>query len=184
MKFARIDDFTGLCNEFIDFDPAGKFHPLIKWLPVPEHLEAYADTNYKEGNGAVVPPSLEYLREQVKARLAQARLDKEVGGIDLPDGTKIHTDRESQAQLSSAYSSLSTGLIQSTPWKAKNGWVNVSAAEITPVAAAVASHVAKCFAIEKALSDEIDAITTVQELAQFDVYAAIQSEEAALVASA
>lgn len=184
MKFARIDDFTGLCNEFIDFDPAGKFHPLIKWLPVPEHLEAYADTNYKEEDGAVVPPSLEYLREQVKAKLAEARFAKEVGGIDLPDGTKIHTDRESQAQLSSAYTSLSSGMIASTHWKAKSGWVNVTLTEITPVAAAVAAHVAKCFAIENAVSDEIDAITTVQELAQFDVHSAIQIEEAALSAAA
>ncbi|EBC1279443.1 DUF4376 domain-containing protein [Salmonella enterica] len=68
---------------------------------------------------------------------------------------KILTDRESQAQLAGAYQSLACGLITQTDWKAADGWMTVTKEQIEPVAKAVATHVAGCFAAEKAVSEQI-----------------------------
>lgn len=175
MKFARINE-TNTCAEFINFEPTGKFHPSIQWAQVPEHLEQYADYSYTLVNGAIEPPSLDYLREQVKGKLAEHRFAKETAGITLADGTKIKADRESQAQLSGAHSSLKNGLIASTTWKAENGWSIVTLTEIEPIAQAVAAHVSSCFEAEKTVSDQIDLLETAQEIAQFDFTAAFDIE--------
>ncbi|EHJ8504963.1 DUF4376 domain-containing protein [Salmonella enterica subsp. diarizonae serovar 47:k:z53:[z84]] len=87
-------------------------------------------------------------------KLADIRYRKETGGIEL-EGLKILTDRESQAQLTGAYQSLASGLITQTDWKAADGWMTVTKEQIEPVARAVAVHVAKCFAAEKLVSEQI-----------------------------
>ncbi len=86
--------------------------------------------------------------------LADIRYRKETGGIEL-EGMKILTDRESQAQLTGAYQSLASGLITQTDWKAADGWMTVTKEQIEPVAKAVATHIARCFAAEKAVSEQI-----------------------------
>lgn len=86
--------------------------------------------------------------------LADIRYQRETGGIEL-EGMKILTDRGSQAQLAGAYQSLASGLIPQTDWKAADGWMTVTKEQIEPVARAVATHVARCFAAEKAVSEQI-----------------------------
>ncbi len=86
--------------------------------------------------------------------LADIRYRKETSGIEL-EGMKILTDRESQAQLTGAYQSLASGLITQTDWKAADGWMTVTKEQIEPVAKAVATHIARCFAAEKAVSEQI-----------------------------
>ncbi|EEP5311808.1 DUF4376 domain-containing protein [Salmonella enterica] len=86
--------------------------------------------------------------------LADIRYRKETGGIEL-EGMKILTDRESQAQLTGAYQSLASGLITQTDWKAADGWMTVTKEQIEPVAKAVATHIARCFAAEKVVSEQI-----------------------------
>ncbi|EBB6195745.1 DUF4376 domain-containing protein [Salmonella enterica] len=98
-------------------------------------------------------PRDEIIRLQTDA-LADVRYRKETGGIEL-EGMKILTDRESQAQLTGAYQSLASGLITQTDWKAADGWMTVTKEQIEPVAKAVATHVAGCFAAEKAVSEQI-----------------------------
>ena len=91
-------------------------------------------------------------------------------GVLLPNGANIRTDRESQAQLNAAYSSLKNGLIESTFWKADGGmWVSVTLTEIEPIAQVVANHVAACFAAERAHWEAIDQIDAVEALADYDV---------------
>lgn len=87
-------------------------------------------------------------------KLADIRYRRETGGIEL-EGMKILTDRGSQAQLAGAYQSLASGLIPQTDWKAADGWMTVTKEQIEPVARAVATHVARCFAAEKAVSEQI-----------------------------
>lgn len=113
----------------------------------------------------------EYLAQwktELNDHVAQKRFAVETGGVTLPDGTTIKTDRESQAQLSSAYTSLKNGLIPSTQWKADGTWLTVTLAEIEPIAQAVAVHVANSFNKEKAHQEAIDAITTFAEAESYD----------------
>lgn len=102
----------------------------------------------------------EAIGTEAKQHLAYVRWQSETNGLTLPDGNQIRTDRESQAQLTSAYQSLKSGLIPDTQWKAATGWVTVTLTELEPIAQAVAAHVRACFAAEKAVSDQIDNATT------------------------
>lgn len=101
------------------------------------------------------------LTEQRRAVRLQALADYrwriETGGVTLPSGARILTDRESQAQLTSAYQSLAMPFVDSIDWKAVEGWVTVSEAELRPIAQAVAQHVQACFKAERRVSKQIDA---------------------------
>lgn len=109
-------------------------------------------------------------KDALKAEVATLRYEKETGGVLLPNGASIRTDRESQAQLNAAYSSLKNGLIESTFWKADGGvWVSVTLTEIEPIAQVVANHVAACFAAERTHCEAIDQIDAVEALADYDV---------------
>jgi hypothetical protein len=115
-----------------------------------------------------MPHTLEVAAEIKLAALAARRYEVETGGITI-GGAEIKTDRESQAQLNSAFTCLQAGLIADTPWKAVNGWVTVTLAEIQPIAQAVAAHVRDCFATEKAHADVIAALSTVSEVEAYGI---------------
>ena len=110
------------------------------------------------------------VKNALKAEVATLRYEKETGGVLLPNGANIRTDRESQAQLNAAYSSLKNGLIESTFWKADGGvWVSVTLTEIEPIAQIVANHVAACFAAERVHCEAIDQIDAVEGLGAYDL---------------
>lgn len=120
------------------------------------------------------PLDLEEAQASMKRALAGERWDKETAGIDV-DGQIIQTTREAQGQIASTYSALKDGLVASADWKADTGWVSVTLAEFEPIARAVAAHVQSCFSAEKVVSEQIDAATTVDELAQIDLGSAFDS---------
>lgn len=120
------------------------------------------------------------IRQDITDELAAHRYDFETGGIAVA-GAHIKTDRESQAQLSAAYTSLKSGLIPNTDWKAANGFQTVTLAEIEPIAAAVAAHVRACFAAERAITADLDLLEDVDALAAFDVAAEFEAHYVAIV---
>lgn len=116
------------------------------------------------------PPQPVRTQAVLLAEVAAKRWLVETGGI-LIGGTPIATDRDSQAQLTSAYTSLKSGLIVDTPWKAADGsFTLVTLAEIEPVAQAVAAHVRACFAAEQAHNQAISALATQAELDGYDIH--------------
>ncbi|MDE4304029.1 DUF4376 domain-containing protein [Phaeobacter gallaeciensis] len=115
----------------------------------------------------------EAARSVLNANLAAYRWDVETGGVDL-GGSQIETTREAQAQISSTYSALKDGLVTSVEWKAATGWLVLDLSAFTPIAQAVATHVQACFAAERAVSTQIDALTDA-ELPGFDVVAAFDA---------
>lgn len=118
---------------------------------------------------AIDPPPPVRTKESLIADVATKRWQVETGGITIA-GTPITTDRESQAQLTSAYTSLKGGLIMDTQWKAADGsFMLVTLAEIEPVAQVVASHVRACFAAEQAHDEAISALATQVDLDNYDV---------------
>lgn len=116
--------------------------------------------NTSEGSTAKDMPTLKMIK---LGEIADARYNAEVGGVAV-GGMKIKTDRESQAQLSSAFTSLSGGLIESTPWKSENGWADVTLEDIRPIAQVVAMHVRSCFALEKMLQEELDELVALGDV--------------------
>lgn len=107
-----------------------------------------------------IRPAADVLADKL-ALLADLRFQKETAGI-VVGGVSIKTDRESQALISGAYSSLKNGLLTSIDWKGANGWVTVTLAQLEPIAQAVASHVQACFTRERQHNDAIQAVVNNQ----------------------
>lgn len=100
--------------------------------------------------------------------LAGYRFKVEVSGIDL-NGMTIKTDRESQSQINNTFSSMKNGLVETTDWKTKDGWIIIGQDELEPIARAVAIHVKKCFGTEKIVSEKLESITDWEELLSFGI---------------
>jgi hypothetical protein len=98
---------------------------------------------------------LEILCVDMLTELAGIRYQVETGGITLPDGTRIKTEREDQAMTNAAYSSLKNGLVPSTEWKSANGWLTVTLTDLEPVATVLARHVAASFGAERDVAEQI-----------------------------
>lgn len=108
------------------------------------------------------------------AALADLRWQRETGGLDLTGGARIITTRESQAQIAATVQSISAGLItEPVDWKLATGWQQLSTAQIIAIAGAVADHVKRCFAAERAVTIQMD--TTAGDLAGFDIEAAFDA---------
>jgi len=107
---------------------------------------------------------LDKYKELKRQEIANARWKDETGGIAMPDGTIIKTDRESQALLTGA--ALAAMQDPNTPieWKGVNGWVALTPQQILEMASIVRQHVQACFSKEKRLTEKIMAATTIEEL--------------------
>jgi len=104
------------------------------------------------------------------ADIAAKRWEVETGGITVA-ASPIKTDRDSQAQLISTYTSLKSGLIADTQWKDAHGmFTMVTLAELEPVAQAVSEHVRACFAAEQSHNDAINQLQTQAELDAYDIH--------------
>jgi len=110
------------------------------------------------------------LRASKRAALAAHRYVVETGGVTL-GAEEVLTDRESQALLTGAFVSITSGLIPNVEWKLKLGWMTVEAADIAVVAGAVAAHVRKTFAVERVVWEQIGLVAD-EDLPGFDVLAA------------
>lgn len=166
--YARIDN-EGRCVELINDDPIGRYHPNVKWVQVDDSLHPWITEDYIASGDKLEPPSLDYLRDQLKSALAAHRFEIETGGVELPDGSRILTDRESQAQLTSAFQTLTQPFVEEIEWKAAGGWVTVTEAELRPIAQAVAQHVQGCFKAERQVSEQIDAAEDDEALYKIDI---------------
>lgn len=122
---------------------------------------------YRIVDGAVVEndvsPTLDELKGMKRAEMAAARYAAEISGITL-SGATIRTDRESQALITGAALAASHDENYSVTWKAKNGFVTLTAAQIIAVAQAVRAHVEACFDREAELQTAIEAAESAEAL--------------------
>lgn len=178
IKFQKVDRKTGIpvseaAPKHGPVDPIPNIH--LKWWDHNTRPSTYygevANTAKTDTPGVLAVMTeeewsqlLDDAKRQTTLRLAAHRFQEETGGLDLPDGTRIKTDRESQSMTNNAYISLQGGLIADTEWKADSGWIEVTLAELEPIATAMSNHVRACFKAEKTVSDLIEACTTLDEL--------------------
>lgn len=114
---------------------------------------------------------VELNRPDMLAALAAYRFEFETAGLALPDGLRVKTDRESQAQLSAAFTTLNAGMVPDTDWKAANGWEVVTLEQVAPIAKAVAAHVRGCFRAERTVQAAIITASTMAEIEAIDIRA-------------
>ncbi len=109
-------------------------------------------------------------RAALVAVLARIRWQFETGGLVLPDGTQIRTDRETRASITEAINSLNSGLMtEPGTWKMANGWAELTGDTLAAIAGAVGAHVKASFAAERRVSEQIEALP---DVAGFDLQAA------------
>ncbi|OFB60465.1 hypothetical protein JS73_03890 [Synergistes jonesii] len=106
---------------------------------------------------------MDELKAKKRAEMAAARYAAEISGITL-SGAVIRTDRESQALITGAALAASHDENYSVTWKAKNGFVTLTAAQIIAVAQAVRAHVEACFDREAELQTAIEAAESAEAL--------------------
>lgn len=108
-------------------------------------------------------------RPHFLGKVAALRYRIETGGIVTEAGLVANTDRQSQASLNNLYQSLVQGFITSARWKTTEGFTEVTEADVGALARDVAQHVAKCFEAEEVVVNQLKAITSNEELLQFDM---------------
>lgn len=165
--YARIDT-DGRCAEFITWNPAGLYPVELKWLPVPAALVPFVGSKYRAEGEQILPPSLDSLREQVKALATERRWQVETGGITLADGTRILTATDDQARIDTALSNMERYAIKSVDFKSAAGFVTLSYDQLKAIGAAVVAHVQGCFSAEMKHHAAIDALTDVLAIAGYD----------------
>lgn len=139
-----------------------------QYAPIPQWRDSqlvYSDVpTGTEGSIPPVTTTLEMAKVTKLAEIAAWRYNLEVSGVFV-NGVAIRTDRESQSQLASAYTSLKNGLLTSVEWKAADGtFATLGLAQVEGIAAAVASHVQMSFASEKTYVEQVNACTTIAEV--------------------
>lgn len=110
------------------------------------------------------PVTIQTVKRDKLAEIADWRFRRETSGVNL-NGARILTDRESQATIGGAFSSLQAGLVTSIDWKAANGvWITLGLAEMTAIAQAVAAHVQQSFTLEKQYAQMVEQAQTIGEV--------------------
>lgn len=167
-RWTLIDSETGLCREFTDIDPAGRFHADLRWLLVPEALVRFADYAYLGQEGQILPPSLDYLKNQVQREVTAMRWQHETGGLTLPNGMRILTAKDDQDRVNSVLANMERYQVAEVDFKAASGWVRASYEDVKSIGAAIMQHVQACFSAEKAHHDAIDALDSIEAVAGYD----------------
>lgn len=150
-------------------DAKGKW--IMAWEVVDMPFNEITDENGDviKSSNQVKTDYLEYLKTNLKTQATNIRYRKEIGGI-LLDDTLINTDRESQSMLTNVYFALKSKLITSTDWKINTDkWITVTLADLEPIAKAVAKHVSTCFNVEKTHLEAITALTTFEDLDEYNI---------------
>jgi len=170
-KFDRQGFFQGedVTYSDRDIDFVRDYRPPdgYTWTPPPEYDPDTEIPQLVNGEWRIVltKPTLEEAKAAKLAELAEARWREETGGLTLPDGTVIKTDRESQALLTGAAFSLYVDPTSKIEWKAAGGkWLDLDSRQLLTIAMAVREHVQNCFSRERALSEKVRACESVEEV--------------------
>lgn len=137
----------------------------------PPYRSVHSVKTIEEGEAIVLSLNI----EDALVRLAKYRYDFEVSGLDVEGGSRVKTDRESQAQVSSAFVSLNFDLIPDTDFKAVDGWGKITKEQITPIAKAVAAHTRACFTSERAVQGLIEEAGSTAAILAIDIPAAFKN---------
>jgi hypothetical protein len=126
-------------------------------------------TLWEKTAARLAPPktalTLQAAKLQAVSKIATRRYELETSGITL-NGSRIKTDRVSQAAITATYINMTNGLLTSINWKIGDGvFVQLDLIAITAIASAVTGHVQRCFTAEKVLSEQVFAATTIEEVA-------------------
>lgn len=167
-RWALIDPDSLTCREFTTIPPAGRFHPSLRWLQVPEALASFADHAYVEQDGEIAPPSLDYLKSQVKREVTALRWLHETSGLTLPNGIHILTAKDDQERVNSVLTNMERYQVTEVDFKSASGWVRATYDDVKGIGAAIMQHVQTCFSAEREHHDAVDALDSIEAVTAYD----------------
>lgn len=111
-----------------------------------------------------VPKNIDVVKNELKAKVADARYTKEVGGIKITLQGKEVTALTGREDRNLYLQAVQLGAANTT-WKFNgNVWLTLSLAELGDIVTAVMNHVKAAFEEEATKAAEIDACTTLEQL--------------------
>ena len=157
--------------EVSDFpNPNVIYRDGIEFINVPVEYERFIDdSSVIDEVNKTVKPAFDTVISVLLAELANIRWLHEVGGVTLPTGARVTTDRESRSLIGDCFNSFMSGLITSTRFKSESGWIELDMAAITLIASCVANHVNTCFFAEMKVSEIIQGYSNIDELISIDI---------------
>ncbi|NTG00121.1 DUF4376 domain-containing protein [Agrobacterium rhizogenes] len=168
--FARLVD--GVVVETTAVDDNQKivdlYHPDIAKLFVSCGSSVQQGYLY-DGKTFSAPVIPEITPDDLLTYAATKRYAVETGGITV-DGSKVATDRQSQALITGAYNYVQANPDVTVTFKTSVGFVELTAAQMMAIANAVAAHVQASFAAESEIIAEISA-GTIKATADIDAFA-------------
>lgn len=108
-------------------------------------------------------PTLDEAKIKKLGELAVARYAAEIAGVAV-NGARVRTDRESQAMITGAALQAVDDPSYACRWKTENGFVQLDAEQIKIVAKAVRRHVQAQFDREAALTAQVEAAKTIEDV--------------------
>jgi hypothetical protein len=142
--------------------PADVFVPVLagQFEPVPDEVRA----GWSLANGVwTAPLPAPEPAPDWPALIAERRYRAETAGI-VVNGMSIDTSRDSQSLITGAALQATIDSTYTCRWKTASGFVDLSAAQILALAAAVRAHVQACFDREAELLGEVEAGTFTADL--------------------
>lgn len=114
------------------------------------------------------PPTIEELKAQRFSELSMYRYSKEIAGVVL-NGVMIKTDLESKVNLNGAVSRAMLRPDSSVNWKISDTvWITLPAVQIIETGLAVSDYFEDCFNCNKTHALAINALTTIEEVQNYD----------------
>ena len=139
------------------------YNPIYQNLVTKEESEwVYTDTTVDKNKVVDIP--LEEVKSRMLETLASVRYQHEVGGMNYGQ-LQIHTDRDSQAKLTSNFVAIIAGLLTSdVKWKTFSGFEVFNTTDFQTMAATALEFVQACYDRESVVINQINAATTYEEL--------------------
>lgn len=113
---------------------------------------------------------LDAAKNLLKGSVAANRYKAEVSGIKYNlNGQEITIDttRENRDKYLQTHLTLDAGEVIS--WKSSEGWFDLSKEDLAGIISVYKTHIQNCFAWEKTKNEEIDAVTSLEELDAIDL---------------
>lgn len=152
---------------FLQYSPSGT--PWIEKSPEATFTleeDGWVSMEYPETQND--DADIDLCKAHLKHWTANKRYDVETDGVEV-DGVEVSTDRSSQNAITKTKAAFDNGSITTIEWKNEDGsFTTHDSTSFTALADAVAAFVAKCYTAEKQAREEIEALTTINEIAAFD----------------
>ncbi len=111
------------------------------------------------------PRTFEQFKQDLMNAATAQRWEHETGGITM-SGVRVGTTLDDQNRISGVLSAIALGTLEEVDFKAKDGWVKLTALQIQAIGARISMHVQDCFGAERAHHEAIAALT---EEVEYDV---------------